>query len=132
MRPGGVGDFKRSRTGTSATLSLARAITRFREAAGLTPEELAEAVYRSPRSVRYWEAGQVEPCLTDVCLVAAACAVPPSAFLAGLDVVSVDELLQQSRRKPKRRGAKCAEPVAIASEIHGQYSGGEGPAETSV
>lgn len=125
MRPGGIEDFKRSRTGTSATVSLSRAITRARESAGLTPEELAIAVYRSPRCVRYWETGQVEPCLMDVCLVAAACAVPPSSLLAGLDVVCVDTLMHEVRRKPKRRKAKC-------SEFHGEFLGGEGPADPST
>ena len=121
VRPGGVEDFKRSRTGTSATQRLAVAIARFRERAGLTPDELAAAVHRSQRSVRDWEAGQVEPCLTDVCLVAAACGVPPSALLAGLDRVAVDELLRETRRRPKRR--KRSGP-----DFHGLCSPGEGPA----
>lgn len=124
-RPGGIEDFKRSRTGTSATKRIAIAISRFRERAGLTYEELGAAVYRSERSVRYWESGDVEPCLTDVCLVAAACGVRPSDILAGLDVVRVDELLRESRRKPKRR-------KRIASNFHGLYSAGEGPAQNLV
>lgn len=122
VRPGGVEDFKRSRTGTSATMRLAVAISRYRERAGLTPDELAAAVYRSPRSVRYWEAGSIEPCLTDVCLIAAACGVPPSALLVGLDRVAVDELLRETRRKPKRRKRN-------GPDFHGLYSRGEGPVQ---
>lgn len=121
-RPGGITDFKRSRTGTSATTQLAKAIQRYREKAGLSADELALTVHRSPRSVRYWEAGSIEPCLTDVCLVAAACGVPPSALLAGLDLVRADDLLRETRRRPKRRKAKC-------SEFHAEFTRGEGPQE---
>lgn len=131
-RPGGIEDFKRSRTGTSATAVIARSIRRAREQAGLETEELAIAVHRSERTIRYWETGQVEPCLMDVCLVAAACGRRPTELLGGLDLVCVDTLLQEIRRKPRRRSAKCAEPEAIASEIHSQYSGGEGPAKMSL
>lgn len=121
-RPGGIEDFKRSRTGTSATTQLAKAIRRYREKAGLTVEELAAAVHRSERSVRYWEVSNIEPCLTDVCLIAAACGVPPSRMLAGLDLVRVDELLRETRRKPKRRGRK-------GPDFHRLCSRGEGPAK---
>jgi transcriptional regulator with XRE-family HTH domain len=119
-RPGGIEDFKRSRTGTSATAAIARAFRRVREQAGLETEELALAVHRSERTIRYWETGQVEPCLTDLCLVAAACGRRPSELLAGLDLVRVDTLLQETRRKPKRRKAKC-------SDFDGKFRRGEGP-----
>lgn len=121
-RPGGIEDFKRSRTGTSATATISRAIRRVREQAGFETEELAVAVHRSERTIRYWETGQVEPCLTDICLVAAACGRRPSELLGGLDVVRVDTLLQETRRKPKRRRAKC-------SDFHTEFSGGEGSDE---
>lgn len=119
-RPGGIEDFKRSRTGGSATLQLAKAIRRYRESAGLTKGELAAAVHRSERTVGYWEACAVEPCLTDVCLIAAACAVHPSTLLVGLDRVDVDDLLRETRRKPKRRKRN-------GPDFHGLYSPDEGP-----
>lgn len=123
-RPGDIEDFKRSRTGTSATAAIARAIRKAREQAGLEPEELAVSVYRSPRTIRYWETGQVEPCLTDVCLVAAACGRRPSELLAGLDLVRVDALLHETRRKPKRRRRAS---TGIASDFQGLDLGAEGP-----
>lgn len=64
---------------------LGETIANVRLASGMTQEELGNAIRRSRIAVSQWEQGSRCPSMLDVCYLARACSVPPSAIFAVLD-----------------------------------------------